>query len=411
MAKSVIPAAPAFGVIRLLPYTVGLWLGYWLLFLVGDLWVTGDGLLPLPDYLLNASATLGALGLVAWSGGHERLGRAFLPLVIGLFTVLPILSTYLLVPRFSRPGQPPLLRSIFSAEGLALRILPVLLMALLLVAWQYRLPQVIGYSLGSAALSFGFVLIPDRSSTAALGLIPAGSSIPTLYADLLVIAIQTLCLLIVGYCTTVLVAQIRKQRDDLATAVRRLRQYAGTLESLTISRQRNRTARELHDTLAHTLSGLTVQLEAVTAIWALDPARAQLVLAKAQESARQDLQETRQALTTLRAGPLEDLGLGAALRRLAEAAATRANLALELTVPDPLPPLVPDIERCLYRVAQEAVANVTYHADAHRLTVELTCGQALIELRIHDDGIGFTPAVPAPPGHFGLTEMQARAKW
>jgi signal transduction histidine kinase len=200
------------------------------------------------------------------------------------------------------------------------------------------------------------------------------------------------------------------ESDDLAAAVRQLRAHAGTLESLTISRERNRVARELHDTLAHTLSGLTVQLEAARAYWAVDPARAQALLDKAQDSARQGLQETRHALTALRASPLEDLGLALALRNLAEAAAARANLDLELSLPDSLPLMPPDVEQCLYRVAQEAIANVIYHADARHMKVALCRQSDSLELVVQDDGMGFAPDATVPPGHFGLAGMRERAR-
>jgi two-component system sensor histidine kinase UhpB len=152
-----------------------------------------------------------------------------------------------------------------------------------------------------------------------------------------------------------------------------------------------------------------MQLETVDAYWARDAAAAQRVLHQAQTTARQGLQETRHALTTLRASPLEDLGLELALRQLAEGAATRAHLALTWQVPAPFPRLPPDQEQNFYRLAQEALANVVHHARARRLTVALVCHPETTELRISDDGVGFDPATAGTTGHYGLAGMRERA--
>ena len=408
--------------VRLLPPAALLWLAYSLLFFIADR-VAAPAPIPPAYYLLNASTGVVMLVLAWWQAAQAWLGRALLPLVIGLLSVLPILSNYLLLPRFGPGGPfggpppgggPPLLPGpTLTAEGITLRLLPVLLLAVVLTAWYYHWPQVVGYCLATGALCLSLRLDPLLLGGAIGGNRGGrGGPVPVdpLVAGLIITSVQTLCLLIAGYFVGVLIQLLHSQQAALAEANRQLRQHAGTLESLTISRERNRVARELHDTLAHTLSGLSVQLEAVKAYWEIDPTRAQGVLDKAQNSARRGLHETRHALTALRATPLEDLGLGLALRQLVETAAARANLTLALTLPDPLPPLRPDVEQCLYRVAQEAVANVIYHADARHLTVALSVAAAMILLVISDDGMGFAPAVPVAPGHFGLAGMRERAR-
>ncbi len=408
--------------VRLLPPVALLWLAYSLLFFFADL-VSARLPIPLGYYLLNAGTGVAVLILAWWPTAQARLGRALLPLVIGLLSVLPILSNYLLLPQFGPGGPtgapargggpPPLPGPTLTAEGITLRLLPILLLAVVLTAWYYSRPQMIGYCLATSALCLGLRFNPLMTGGVAIGTGVArdGShSVSPLVASLIVVGVQTLCLLIAGYFVGVLIGLLHSQQESLAEANRQLRRHAGTLESLTISRERNRVARELHDTLAHTLSGLSVQLEAVKAYWEIDPIRAQGVLDKAQNSARQGLHETRQALTALRATPLEDLGLGWALRQLAEAAAARAHLTLDLTLPDPLPLLRPDVEQCLYRVAQEAVANVIYHADARCLTVALCQDAAAVTLVIRDDGMGFAPDAVVSPGHFGLAGMRERAR-
>src|SRR3954471_15956642 len=117
-----------------------------------------------------------------------------------------------------------------------------------------------------------------------------------------------------------------------------------------------RVATELHETLAHTLSSLSVQLETVKAYWAIDPALAQELLESALSATRSGLHETRRALDALRARPLDDVGLRLALGEMIAAVAELANLQLDLTLPDPLPLLDAGVEQAIYRIAQEALA-------------------------------------------------------
>jgi signal transduction histidine kinase len=222
--------------------------------------------------------------------------------------------------------------------------------------------------------------------------------------------IQTVSFLVVGYFINVLVTRLQQQQTALEEANKRLVDYAGTLEELTLSRERNRLARELHDTLAHTLSALSVQLETAKAYWEVDPAAAQAMLDTSLNATRAGLQETRRALKALRATPLEDLGLLLALRELAEESAARANARLQLTLPGTLSPLSPAVEQTLYRIAQEALANARHHANAQTLTVALTVEGDRLSLRVQDDGIGFTSSAPHTDGHFGLSGMRERAR-
>jgi len=142
--------------VRLLPPAALLWLAYSLLFFIADR-VAAPAPIPPAYYLLNASTGVVMLVLAWWQAAQAWLGRALLPLVIGLLSVLPILSNYLLLPRFGPGGPfggpppgggPPLLPGpTLTAEGITLRLLPVLLLAVVLTAWYYHWPQVVGYCL------------------------------------------------------------------------------------------------------------------------------------------------------------------------------------------------------------------------------------------------------------------------
>ncbi len=210
-------------------------------------------------YVVNSLNALTVLGLAAYPHCRRWLGRLFLPIVIALMSVAPIIITQLMVlPLPPGPQTMP--------ETTALRLLPVLFMALVLTAWQYRWRDVLGFSVGIAALNLGLHYLFFQ---------PGGS--PFL-PPVTVTIVQMVSFLVVGYFICRLMTRLRQQQESLAQANAQLTHYASTLEHLTISRERNRMARELHDTLAHTLSGLAVQLETVKAYWDVDTATAQKLL-------------------------------------------------------------------------------------------------------------------------------------
>jgi signal transduction histidine kinase len=378
-------------VARLLPLAVGLWLGYLLaLFLIDSLLYTRP-VFPLRYYLVNSSLALIVLGLVLWPRLNLRLGPAFLPLVIGLMSVVPVVTSSLVVLQL-----PP--SSTTSAEATIVRLMPVLFIALVLTAWQYAWPYVVLYSVGISLLSMGLHVLFFQ---------PGG---PPLLPPLTVLLMQTVSFLAVGYFISTLMTRLKLQQEALARANAQLVHYAATLEELTVSRERNRLARELHDTLAHTLSALSVQLETVKAYWDVDPVTARALLGKSLESTRSGLHETRRALKSLRASPLDDLGLVLALRTLAEETAARADLKLDLDLPNEPVSLSAEVEQAIYRVAQEALANATYHANATSLVVQLSADDSVISLLVRDDGRGFNAREAEKTGHFGLAGMRERAQ-
>jgi len=205
--------------------------------------------------------------------------------------------------------------------------------------------------------------------------------------------------------------RLRKQQRSLEEANARLTHYASTLEKLATSRERNRLARELHDTLAHTLSGLSVQLEAVDAYWTVDPKTARSLLDQSLSVAHTGLEETRRALKALRASPLDDLGLGLALTAMIKETTANSNLILDLSIINEMSILAPDIEQCIYRVAQEAVTNAVKHANARNLTVRLESKDGKTVLMVQDDGVGFDTDKKIESAGYGLIGMQERAQF
>jgi signal transduction histidine kinase len=221
---------------------------------------------------------------------------------------------------------------------------------------------------------------------------------------------QAVVFLAVGFSISYLVNRLKNQQQSLEEANIRLTHYTSTLEQLATSQERNRLARELHDTLAHTLSGLSVQLEAVKAYWDVDKRKARSTLDKSLATAHSGLEETRRALKALRASPLDDLGLALAVKTMAEDATARANLTLDLSTTDDIPALSPDVEQCVYRVAQEAIMNVVNHAHAKKLTVKLKFREGKLTLMVRDDGIGFEIEEIDKTRHLGLVGVRERAQ-
>lgn len=234
--------------------------------------------------------------------------------------------------------------------------------------------------------------------------------------------LQGAMMLLVGYVVATFVTVQREQRRALAEAyeqqafiARRLQRHAATVEELAISRERNRLARELHDTLAHSLSAVTVQLEAARSLWGTSADKARRMLEQADETARTGLTEARRALQDLRASPLADLGLALAVEELAETAAQRAGAGLDVHIDAKAAEGISDaVEQAVYRIAQEMLENVVQHAGATSIGVWLEEKGDYLVLRVEDDGQGIDPAAAgaaAAPGRqrLGIRGMRERA--
>jgi signal transduction histidine kinase len=215
-------------------------------------------------------------------------------------------------------------------------------------------------------------------------------------------------LYLVPLLVSILAQRERKQHAELEAAHQRLRRHAATVEQLAVSRERNRLARDLHDTLAHSLAALSVQLEALRTLLAHDPAAAQDALNDVAVLARNGLEESRQAIQALRSDPLKTLGLVGALRSTLQAFQARTGVQTDLSVAGQEPDLTDEEAQALFRIADEALTNVERHAAAQQVTVRLAFGSDRIDLVVRDDGVGFDPAA-VDPDRYGLTGIQERA--
>jgi signal transduction histidine kinase/ligand-binding sensor domain-containing protein len=173
--------------------------------------------------------------------------------------------------------------------------------------------------------------------------------------------------------------------------------------------ERNRIAREIHDTLAQGYVGISVQLELVAELLRLNKTEAAARhLDLTRGTVREGLAEARQSIWALRSQDAGETTLPVRLRRMAEAAAAR-GCACSFSLFGAYRALSADAEREVLRVAQEALHNVNKHAAAKNIFVQLEYGPAGIALEVRDDGRGFAAGAQSPAGHYGLTGMRERA--
>lgn len=194
---------------------------------------------------------------------------------------------------------------------------------------------------------------------------------------------------------------------QIAIAVDNARLYDQSREVAALE-ERNRLAREIHDTLAQGLTGIVVQLEAAERVAVKRPEQAATALERAKTLARQSLEEARRSLWNLRPTPLEHLSLSEALDQATQRLDGRNGLTAQFRVVGEECRLPSDDELNLYRIAQEALTNVEKHAQADRVTVELSFNNQDIHLSIADDGIGGLDA-GRRNGGLGLVGMRERA--
>ncbi len=196
--------------------------------------------------------------------------------------------------------------------------------------------------------------------------------------------------------------------DLLGIAVARARLFARSVR-FGAAEERNRLAREIHDTIAQGLAGITLQLEVAEALLeGGSPERAKASVRTALDLARHNLEEARRSVLDLRAAVLEGRSLAEALRLHVSRWNASGSAPVELSVSDTFPPIDLRTELALYRIATEALNNIAAHADADSALLTLEASDGEIRLVVADDGRGFDPfAVPAE--RHGLVGMRERA--
>ena len=168
--------------------------------------------------------------------------------------------------------------------------------------------------------------------------------------------------------------------------------------------ERLRVAQELHDEIGQTLTAVTIQAERAADG---DPAEATQALRNVAHSVRDSLDEVRRIARELRPEALDDLGLVNALIALCNRMDGQDGPRIERDLQTSLPPMPPEVELVLYRIAQEGLTNAVRHANARTITLWLQADAESVALRVRDDGDGMPRDVPS--GRSGLAGMRERA--
>jgi len=203
----------------------------------------------------------------------------------------------------------------------------------------------------------------------------------------------------------------RRESQELLTelqeAHRQLQEYALHTEEMAVVQERNRLAREMHDTLGHRLTVAAVQLEGAQRLCSADPGRAQEMVGTVREEVRDALGELRAAVATMRAPIEADLQLRSSLRRLITHFEEATGLVVHQVLPQDLPELPGVYRLAIYRVAQEALTNIQKHAGASQVWLMLTDQDDAVTLLVGDDGQGLSHS--RDHAGFGLRGMRERA--
>jgi signal transduction histidine kinase len=197
----------------------------------------------------------------------------------------------------------------------------------------------------------------------------------------------------------------RKMQEQLAGTNEQLQQYALQVEDLAAVRERNRIARDIHDSLGHALTALNVQLQTAGKLWNKDLDQSRSFLTQAQRLGELAIKEVRQSVGALRADARQEEPLEAAIESLVEdfrqgtGIAISTNMTLT-TVPSP------QAIKVIYRIVQEALTNICKHAQATKVNIQLSARPDQVCLTIKDNGRGFQ--LNSNPAGFGLHSMRER---
>jgi signal transduction histidine kinase len=190
------------------------------------------------------------------------------------------------------------------------------------------------------------------------------------------------------------------------------RQAEQAQRDLAVAEERNRLAREIHDSLAQGLTAIIWQINAAEGQADAGGEQALQNLRRIRDLARESLQKARRSVWDLRSGPLKGLSLVGALRRETDKVAG-GHIQTSFNVEGEDRVLPGGVEASVLRICQEALANILKHANASRVAVTIAFDDATVHLAIEDDGVGFDPVIPKhwdrDSGGFGLVSMRERA--
>ena len=212
-----------------------------------------------------------------------------------------------------------------------------------------------------------------------------------------------LCIILFWMLVDVSLREYQSQQQ-LAHARQQLRQYAIQAEERATVHERNRIAREIHDSVGHALTAQTIQLNNVIAFWQVDKNKAYQFVIEAKKLTATALKEIRSSVSTLRSDPLEG-NLEKAIALLFQEFSSRTQIVPQHTIVLDCY-LTEEIKLTVYRIVQEALTNIAKHSKAQNVKVNLQTFSEHLHLSIEDDGKGFDPELNTTG--FGLQGMQER---
>jgi signal transduction histidine kinase len=197
----------------------------------------------------------------------------------------------------------------------------------------------------------------------------------------------------------------KQAKEELSIANQRIRSYALRAQEIGGLQERNRIAREIHDSLGHSLTALNLHLEMALKLSQLKPEKSREVLAEAKRLGSIALSDVRQSVSAMRSDPLQNQDLPTAIQKLADEFEFSNHLK-PLCHLDATPDLPQPIATTIYRIVQEALTNISKYAQASEVQIEIYRRLTELELRIIDNGQGFVPTNNMTG--FGLQGMKER---
>ena len=217
---------------------------------------------------------------------------------------------------------------------------------------------------------------------------------------------SALCIILIWLIVNVISKEYKSQQQ-LALARQQLREYALKAEDRATVNERNRIAREIHDSLGHALTAQSIQLNNAIAFWQSEPDKAYQFLLESKTLVATALKEIRYSVATLRSNPLQSQTLVNAIASLFQEFSQRTGVIPRYTTPQSLPSISNKVKIAVYRIVQEALTNIAKHSEAKQVSVELQSLPQYLRIVVADDGRGFDPQQNITG--MGLQGMRERA--
>ncbi len=259
------------------------------------------------------------------------------------------------------------------------------------------------------AFPIGIAILMDAWGNGLLSPPPPGKAWSDNFGNMFDIALS---LGIVYVTTAVFRERMRRERllEELSEANRRLRLAVARDVEMATLRERNRLAREMHDSLGHALVSIAIKLEATRMLSDIDAPRAVAELEETTALVRSTMTDLRHSLAGLRPAALEEQPLTRALADLAHEMGARAGVEVICTIDERADGLERCTQETLYRIGQEALTNVAKHARAGQAVLSICLDHRGITLEVGDDGVGLGAAQRTESGRYGVQGMRERVE-